>query len=611
MEAVKKRNIRSGKQYDHLFPAATGIIQTIKTNATVGDTLTFIKKVVPATVHQTKWIAHKVQGRSIYETCRNIWHFVYQHIRYKKDKDGYEQIRSPARTWTDREEGVDCDCYTTFICSILTNLAIPHKMRITKYAADHFQHIYPIVPYSGGYITLDCVPDYFDYEVPYSEKKDVPMDLQFLNGLDAPMPYSSVDDKIIDGLDGDDDIMGELGLFGKRKKKKQAEVEADPLKSPDAVPGTGKKKKKGFFKKVLNVANKLNPLTLALRNGVLVAMKLNIGKIGSRLRWSYLSPNQAKAKGIDMTRYVQLVRTRQKLEDIFSNAGGNPGNMKKAILKGKGNKDHAVNGLLGLGAIMMDEGVMQMNIHTPLAQLLGPEIYYDENVRDMEGFQGFGELGEPVTLATLAAASSVIAAIAASLKKIGNIFKGKQTEGSADFSEEAAAAADKDVSAVKEAAPAAAATNPATSAAAATFTTDDSGVATASNNSDGSTSLSPSVMSRMVPTGPDVNTDAGDNTDSTDIIAAKSPDGGSTGGKTADAKISSFLEKNKKWLIPLGIVAAIGIGIKVTKHPNTPPSSRDRSRSLNGLPKQKKYRRGKNKGGKSIADKKKTPIALL
>lgn len=594
MEATEKRNIENGLQYDHLFPEATGIIRTIKSNATVGDTIAFIKKVVPGTLHQTKGIANELKGRSVYDTCRNIWVFVYRHIRYKKDKDGYEQIRSPRRSWRDRKSGVDCDCYSTFISSILCNLGIPHKLRITKYREDHFQHIYPVVPDGSSYIILDCVTKRFDYEVPYTEKKDVTMDLQYLDGLDSLKPYSSVEDQIINGYDE----FGELGLFGKRKKKKQTEADEDPLKNPDAVPGTGgKKKKKGFFKKVLNVANKLNPATLALRNGVLVAMKLNIGKISSRLRWSYLSPNAAKAKGIDMARYAQLVKVRQKLENIFYNAGGNPANMKKAMLKGKGNKDHAVNGLMGLGAIFPDAGVEYMNIYTPLPQLLG-EIYYDENVRGMEGFEGFGELGEPATIASLAAASSVIAAIAASLKKIGDIFKGKKTEGSEDFSESATTAAENDVNAVKN-----------TPANTTTATTDNTEVTTNSANAD-------NVSEGAVRITTSSNEEPGsDTTENIDNGIATS----STAGKmqltnrTASKKTVGFWENNKKWIIPAGIgVAVVGIGIKMMSH-SSPSSPASHSRSLNGTPKAKTRPRNKNKGknGKRSKSVRKTHIALM
>jgi len=166
MEAQRKRNLKSGIDYDHFFPKAEVGNHTILKSAGVGDTCAFIPKVVNKTLDQTKAIAQRLKGANTYETCRNIWHFVYGHIAYRKDEEGYEQIRSPARTWNDRKRGVDCDCYSTFISSILTNLGIEHSLRITKYHRNYFQHIYPIVHLPNGkYVTVDCVTDKFDYEV--------------------------------------------------------------------------------------------------------------------------------------------------------------------------------------------------------------------------------------------------------------------------------------------------------------------------------------------------------------------------------------------------------------------------------------------------------------
>ncbi|HMT97072.1 MAG TPA: hypothetical protein PKC62_10320 [Ferruginibacter sp.] len=206
MEANKRRHIKSGKEYDHLFPIAEGNNSTIRKNANVYHTVAFIPKVVNETLDQTKQLAEQLKANSTYESCKNIWHFVYEHINYKKDATGYEQIRSPARAWHDRFTGVDCDCYSVFISSILSNLGISHTLRITKYHRDYFQHIYPVVPFQNGYITMDCVTDRFNYEVPFSEKKDYPMDLQYLSGFD-------------DGseINGAGDGMAELGKLIQRK----------------------------------------------------------------------------------------------------------------------------------------------------------------------------------------------------------------------------------------------------------------------------------------------------------------------------------------------------------------------------------------------------------
>lgn len=392
-------------EYNHLFPVANLNEKTVKKGATVSDTVKFIPEVVHETLSQTKAIAERLQGSTVSETCRNIWHFVYGHIAYHKDDEGKEQIRSPARTWHDRSRGVDCDCYTVFISSILTNLKIPHGLRIAKYKQDHFQHIYPVVPRSGRHITIDCVVEHFNYEEPYTEIKDTTMDLQYLSGLDDP------------DFSGDDE-MGKLQLF----KKKTASASTTPAP-----------KKKGVLKKVigkaLNVVNKVNPATVLLRNGVLAAMKLNLMNVAGRLKYAYLSDAEAQKRNIDMAKFQKLKQIKDKLEKIFFGAGGKPENLKNAILTGKGNKNKEVS---GLGYNLPEAELGDMDESTPLPQLLGEEMYHSENVEGMEDMDGLGELGEPVTAASITAASGALASLAALMKNIGSIFKGKQ-KGSEDF----------------------------------------------------------------------------------------------------------------------------------------------------------------------------------
>jgi len=86
MEATKKRKIKSGEEYDHLFPKPLFLDPTIKKGATVNDTVRFIPQVVRETLSQTSKLAPLLKGSNVYETCKNIWEFVYHHIAYKKMK---------------------------------------------------------------------------------------------------------------------------------------------------------------------------------------------------------------------------------------------------------------------------------------------------------------------------------------------------------------------------------------------------------------------------------------------------------------------------------------------------------------------------------------------
>ena len=560
MQAVTKRHISSGREYDYLFPSAMNKDKTILENATLEDTIVFIHKVVGRTLSHTEKIARTLAAPAVQETCRNIWFFVYGNVAYKKDADGLEQIRSPRRTWRDRKTGVDCDCYSTFISSILTNLKIPHKLRITKYRQDHFQHIYPIVPDDGRMIILDCVTDQFDYEVPYSEKKDIDMDLQYLDGLHG----SRGDDLVFDGYD---DEMG--ALDGKKKKSK----------TPGA-PGP-KKKKKSFFKKVISKVNKINPAAILIRNGFLAAMKLNLFKVASRIKYAYLSPEEGTKRGIIPDKYQKLVKVKEKLESIFETAGGNPANLKKAILKGKGNKNNEV-ALSGFGFLDSDRSVLLMDSSTPLSQLLGPDIYYSENVEGMEGFQGFGELGEPATGTAIAAASAAVAAVAKVLKSIGNIFGGGQ-KGSEDFSEDATAAADKEISQTPAASKA---SSSSASVSAEEYTPSLPAAGGSSSNSDGGgTEETPSNPGIITP--------------STSITPAIASD-----DSPSEPGLQGFWQKNKKWLVPavigVGGIAVIAIGMKMMKSKKHPPGG-----GMEGIPRHKHLSNNHKK------KKKKTAVALL
>jgi len=176
MQANQLRHIKLGHQFNGYFPMATGIDAVVASSAGLDQTIALMQRIVPETKSDTLRIAQKLKRGSLSETCKAIWEFVYLHIQYRSDKVGVEQVRRPARSWADRQQGVDCDCYSVFISSILMNLGIPHSIRITKYnGRPNFQHVYPVVPNGNSPITMDCVTDRFNHEVPFSEHRDYKM----------------------------------------------------------------------------------------------------------------------------------------------------------------------------------------------------------------------------------------------------------------------------------------------------------------------------------------------------------------------------------------------------------------------------------------------------
>jgi len=452
-----RRKIKSGWEFDHLFPKPSGKDHRAKKNADVEDTLKLIRQTVPMSLWQTKKIAAKLKGKTLRDTCRNIWQFVYDHIQYKMDEPGVEQIRSPRRTWYERETGVDCDCYTEFISSILVNLGIPHVLRITKYPKEPpdiptWQHIYPIVPVSGSlsgtlsnrndYITMDCVKDGFDDEEPFLEYKDYKMRLDYLDGIDnnnarEGEDYEEIEmqlmgngygePKTVDMADiysvHDDEQIGNIFKKIGNAVKKVAEVQKKIItKSIDVQKNIIKKTVVAPTKKIVEVAKKgvhfinrfTNPGTILLRNGFLLATKVNLFNIGGRLRYAYLTDQQAIERGINLDVLAKVRKIKDKAEKIYYDAGGNKSNFKKAVLKGRGNKKHNPVPLNGLGGF-------------------DDSIYAD--VQEYTILNGTGGslsgLGEIAAGASIAAAMAAVGAVAGALKQVKGLFnKGGAEESS-------------------------------------------------------------------------------------------------------------------------------------------------------------------------------------
>lgn len=176
------RQIRDGSRFTKYFPLPDERDSVIINDGEVDDTVELMEKVVHKYLVDTSKIAPLLKKKTLEETCQAIWEFIYSFIQYKLDKKGLEQLRRPARTWADRKSGVDCDCMSIFTSSILTNLKIPHKFRITRYTADHWQHVYVVVPNGNGeHICIDGVVSEFNYEKPFTDKFDYTMSLNGIN----------------------------------------------------------------------------------------------------------------------------------------------------------------------------------------------------------------------------------------------------------------------------------------------------------------------------------------------------------------------------------------------------------------------------------------------
>ncbi len=175
------RPIKNGKEYDKYFPKPNVEDKIIIEDGEVDQTVNLMKKVVWRYIDDTKQIAKVLKGNTIAQSCDNVWNFLYHHIQYRLDKAGLEQLRRPARSWYERNDGIDCDCFSIFASSILTNMGIQHSFRIAKYNRDVFQHVYVIVPIANKLHIIDPVLSQKNHEKIYTQKKDFIMSLEGIN----------------------------------------------------------------------------------------------------------------------------------------------------------------------------------------------------------------------------------------------------------------------------------------------------------------------------------------------------------------------------------------------------------------------------------------------
>lgn len=173
-----------------------GFRKTLKEHANLDDTLAAMKHITLRDYKQVEGLARELQGSSVRETSQNIWHYLRETTEYKLDRQGIEELRTPARSLHDGQKGVtddrfgiDCDDYTILISALLLNLGIPHEYRVVAYEeVGKFQHIYPVAfDKKGTSYIIDVVPEipHFNYEEnPIIDLKIIPMELHELSGVE-------------------------------------------------------------------------------------------------------------------------------------------------------------------------------------------------------------------------------------------------------------------------------------------------------------------------------------------------------------------------------------------------------------------------------------------
>jgi hypothetical protein len=181
-----------------------------------------------------------------------------------------------------------------------------------------------------------------------------------------------------------------VGLTGFNEAELYGDDDAYEIAGLGKAKGQHKRPSKFFsgIKKAVKKVNivkgivRFNPATIAIRNGFLLALKLNIGKMAEKMKWAYATPEQATAKRIAPAHVAASKSAVAKIEKMFTKLGGKAENLKKAVLHAKKGR---LNGLGQLGV-------------APLAAGLAAAIPFIKMVMDVLKKSGLVKPGEKAEL---------------------------------------------------------------------------------------------------------------------------------------------------------------------------------------------------------------------
>ncbi|WP_430933249.1 hypothetical protein [Saccharicrinis sp. 156] len=205
------------------------------------------------------------------------------------------------------------------------------------------------------------------------------------------------DSEAIQGLAELDEIDDEIDGLGRRKRRRGRFFKA--LRRVGKGIKKAAKKVGKVAKKVVKAIIRFNPLSIAIRGGLLAALRLNMFGIAKKMQYAYLPDNLASKYNIDPAKLRKIKKVHGKVRKLFNGLQGKEKNLRKAIIKGAKQKSSDFS-LKGMDGVLGD--LQALESMGDLAEL--------------------GTLGAVATAASVTAASGVLAKIGSWLKPIKNIF---------------------------------------------------------------------------------------------------------------------------------------------------------------------------------------------
>lgn len=353
-----------------------------------GDTDDIIFAITEADKESAKFVtrlAPILRGTTQLQTCKNVFDFVHQQIRYVIDGDKEQIIKSPSQTIN--TGFADCKSMSVLIGALLKNLGIGFKYRFTTYTPSRAKdklvsHVY-VVTLSN--IIIDPVWGIFNSEKRYLYKKDIMPEVSYIAGIgrfnssmrnqqtnrSAPKAVSSgVKDKstsvfrthqqqathdreqaaIQDRLRKEREAKAKRTVFDdfgdtvREGGKQLIRVKNDAAKGIEKWADRAGADLKKAAEDTKNFALRNNPVTALLRGSAEMLTRLNVFSMATLLNYGYMTDAELAKRRINSDQARRLRNEKDKVvkywidiargTDSEFRAMVSFGNSKKAFLTG-------------------------------------------------------------------------------------------------------------------------------------------------------------------------------------------------------------------------------------------------------------------------------------
>jgi hypothetical protein len=194
-----------------------------------------------------------------------------------------------------------------------------------------------------------------DYAIKYWNTPKREADLEALSRAEEIQNQKNGLSGIVDSFEEEEELLGRL--FRRRKGRGSVKRFFSNIKKKLKNPGRNIKK----------ALIRFNPLTLTARAGFLLAMKLNIKKMGSKLKWAYATQAQCAKHGISENQRQRSREALTRVKKLFvGKLYGKSSALQKAILGGKAGGLNGSSDLGDLGFIFTAGATAMIAAATPI-----------------------------------------------------------------------------------------------------------------------------------------------------------------------------------------------------------------------------------------------------